>query len=204
VSGEVHVVPILHPAYIIRGNWKHDPAQAAILRMAKELARGNFEPLDINKPPPGSNLDPSPTYLEGWLKGVTRDGVSCDVEAAGPHLVCIGFCRLSDFTTVVVRFRRKGGAPWDPDWDTLRAKVIWVDRILGDPNIPKVFQNGQAFDIPLLEEIGFTVRGYNADTLVMAKTAYPEMPGGLEYLAVSYARIPGWKHLVRDSEEADK
>jgi hypothetical protein len=201
---QVYVTGILHPAYIIRGAWKHEPAMVALIRMAVDLAKGGFDPLDTSQPPPGANLCPSLTDLYEWEPGIDDRGVAVDIETAGDHLVAVGFCRLSDYRSVVVRFRRKGGGVWDIDPATRYARVEWVDRILGDPTIPLVFHNGQAFDVPYLLDLGFRVEGYNADTLIMSAVAYPEMPKGLEYLAVSYCRLPGWKHLVRDWELEDK
>jgi len=200
---EVWIVPILHPSYIIRGNWKHDPAQSHILAMAAQLAYGDYEPPNIEDAPPDSNLDPTVEELYAWVDGMEQ-GVTCDIEAAGPHLVCIGFCKLDDLSTVVVRFRKKGAVMWDADWDVRRAKVEWVYGVLASPDIPKVFHNGQAYDIPMLTTMGFDVSNYAGDTMLMAHVAYPEMPKGLEYLGVLYARVPGWKHLTRDYQGEGK
>jgi hypothetical protein len=69
---------------------------------------------------------------------------------------------------------------------------------------PKVFHNGQAFDIPYLEDLGFEVNGYAGDTLLMAHLALPELPKGLQFLATLYCRLPMWKRLVEEEEGVDK
>jgi hypothetical protein len=85
-----------------------------------------------------------------------------------------------------------------------QLKIAWTYGVLASPDIPKVFHNGQAYDIPLLIENGFDVGGYMGDTLLMAHCAYPEMPKSLEYLGVLYGKVPGWKHLTRDYEGEGK
>jgi hypothetical protein len=106
---------------------------------------------------------------------------------------------------VNVHFRRQGG---ELAW-SLRdlAKVAdLLDTVLCDPKIGKVFHNGQAFDIPYLEAIGFgPVQGFVADTLLMQRYLYPDMPANLQFVAGLYARIPAWKWMAKlDGEEEDK
>jgi hypothetical protein len=184
--------------------------------MAVSLALG-AEPPDINQPPPGGRVDPPEGYLRSWLGSIPRgiqdqalegnlDGcVAVDIECAGPHLTMIGFCRLSDMSSITVTFRGRGG---EPTWESvteLRARVQFCYDLLADPEIGLIFHNGQAFDVPYLVEYGFTVEAYVFDTLIAQWAAWPEMPKRLEFVAMLYEGIPRWKHIISDEvEEQEK
>jgi hypothetical protein len=90
------------------------------------------------------------------------------------------------------------------DRSTLLVYIGFLYDVLADPNVPLVFHNGQAFDIPFLEAMGFAVRGYEWDTLLAWGYAWPEMPKRLEWLAGYLCGIPRWKGMIKEEEGADK
>jgi hypothetical protein len=141
--------------------------------------------------------------------GHVSQGFSCDIEAAGPHITIVGMCRLRDLVPIVVRFRKKGGDPYHETYHDLEETVRLLYDLLADPRLPKVFHNGQAYDVPVLEGYGFTVRGYydggGFDTMLGMRICYPEMPKDLEYVAKVFAGLPPWKYLSGlDPEGEDK
>jgi hypothetical protein len=73
--------------------------------------------------------------------------------------------------------------------------------LLSSSDIEKIFHNGQAFDIPYLEEQGFVVNGFEEDTMLQAHLTYAELPKKLVFLALVYAGIPYWKYLVSEEDE---
>jgi len=70
-------------------------------------------------------------------------------------------------------------------------------------DVEKIFHNGQAFDIPYLEDMGFKVGGYVSDTMLRAHLTYAEHRKGLEFLASTYANMPGWKKMVKEGDEEE-
>ena len=124
-----------------------------------------------------------------------------DIECAGPHLVCVGVCDISDESYVCIRFRGEGGSIWDPDglWD----RAASLAEFLESPSKPLIFHNGQAFDIPYLEEVGFKVEGYVDDTLLRAHLTYAEHKKNLEFLAQTYTGMPGWKTMIKEQDEEE-
>jgi hypothetical protein len=119
-------------------------------------------------------------------------------------LVRVGFCRHADLSVIGVPIRLKGGALyWDPS--ELPLVVEWLDNFLDSPEIPKWFHNGQAFDIPYLQRLGFEVSAYAGDTMLLQRFMFPEMPASLQFVASLYANFPYWKGLANpDDEETDK
>ncbi len=195
----VHVVPILHPSYILRGNWAYSILQPQQLQIAKQIAEtGTYTPIDITSVPENANLYPTLEDLNAFSTTLSSLA-SVDIECAGDFLVCVGVARLQDEGYVCVRFRVKGGDIYDPD--TLCARTEWLFRFLADPEVEKVFHNGQAFDVPYLEEQGFVVRGYTEDTMIQANLTYCELKKGLAFLANAFCSIPNWKGLVRGAED---
>jgi hypothetical protein len=196
------VIGTLHPAYLLRGQWKHEPAQIHYLRLVRRLLEGEeFEAFDPDQPLPAkANLYPSVEEIEGWLSNpYNDDGVAIDIENAGPHLICVGIYRLYDESYICVRFRRQGGSPWWYGKDLERVVQAFAE-FLADPEVPKCYHNGQAHDIPYLEYLGFKPAGYAFDTMIASHCAYSEMPKGLEYLSVLLVGAQPWKHLTKEED----
>lgn len=199
-----YVVPILHPAYIMLGLFGLEPAQVLYLKRVRRVLDGWDPPIPPIEPgPPGCITRPTSEDMADWraaLASLPDQTVTVDIENAGPHILCIGFCRVADLVAISIPFRKKGGAPW---WFApfLPLVIEWVDEILSNPEIPKVFHNGQAHDVPILERTGFVVRGFTDDTMLMQHVCYPEMPKKLEFLGILYAGMPAWKWLSKGTEE---
>lgn len=226
----IAIMPLVHPAAILRGQWEQDPLQVEFLRRAKEYVNGNIEPIDISTVPDNANLYPTLQDLKAWeLRCDLSRGIAIDIESAGKHVICVGLLSLDDFSYICVRFKLQGGVNyWGTWWDTYRA-VEWLDRILSQPEIPKHFHNGQAFDVPELsilgfrlptrgprqaeasvpcvpEPFGFIVRGFGShpdslDTMLVQSTALSGFPKGLAQCATYHLGMPSWKQLVKEDDE---
>ena len=155
-------VPILHPAAILRGAWAQEPFQIDYLKTALKVAREGTDWIeDLSKAPLGANLFPTQEETEAF-HATTEGPYTVDIECAGPHLVCVGICDVTTERYICIRFRSFGGAVYDSD--NLLARVSWLYAFLSDPDEELIFHNGQAFDIPYLESIGFKVQGYVDET----------------------------------------
>jgi uracil-DNA glycosylase family 4 len=200
-----YVVPIMHPAAIVRGAWAYDPAQPRFLRRAWEIATSESPPnlLDVSEPPPGGTVAKTVHEVAAFLGEVLIDGaaVACDIEGTGGILIGIGFARMDNLASLYVPFRDFATPFWSEE-DTHTA-AYWVDRVLSEPKVEKIFHNGASFDVPFLEEIGFEVRGYGDDTMVRAWSLYHEMGKSLQELAILYAGLQAWKHTSHVGDEGE-
>lgn len=227
--GQAHqqyIVPLLHPAFIQRGQFAQEPAQILYLKRIKQISlTGKWPALKAGEAPPGAILyptledmhqwekelwepeDPSSSqinvYAPGGLGWVTK-GCTVDIENAGDHITIVGLCRLKDLVSIVIRFRRKKGELYWTSISRLRAVISWLSGILFNDAIPKVFHNGQAHDIPILEKSGFITRNYSFDTMLAQHIAYPELPKRLEFVASLYTGVSGWKRMVGEDEGEGK
>ena len=203
----VLVTPLLHPASVLRGLEHLEPVQQAYLRrVAGYLKRGERPPIDDpSRPPPGTTLFPRLTDLTEFESGLTN-GLALDIENAGSYLLCIGLTQVNVDSwevgrTLVLPFRLRGGVRyWRSPAEHARA-VEWLFRLLAREDLAKVFHFGVTHDVPLLEEMGFEVRGRLIDTAVLAHAAYLELPLGLQFNAVLYSGATPWKHALRAGAE---
>lgn len=78
------------------------------------------------------------------------------------------------------------------DWKDPRVRTL-AQKILSLPN-PKVAHNGDHFDRPRLEKEGVYISGDHYDSLSMRKALQPDLPAGLQQVAVDYGWRWPWKH----------
>ena len=198
------VLPLLHPTDIVRGRWSDEPAQIAYLKQVKDILNGTqrHTPDDFTAPAPiRGKYIPTPGLgeLDTFRASIGPNGLAVDLETAGDHLRCVGLYGCDAGWYLSFPVRDVGGAQYWSAAD-LPIAVEWLWDLLSDPGISKLFHNGQAFDVPVLERNGFVVNGYDFDTMLAAHVAYPGTPKGLEDLSKVYLRVGGWKALVKDAE----
>ena len=206
VTGQaVKVIPILHPSFILRGQWGLEPAQIHYLKIAKEVLAGTYPGIpDITCPPPGACIAPTLQDIHTFFhteRHLLTEGCAVDIECAGKHLMCVGFCRVIDRHILVVPFRREESHLCWTSYSTLLEVIEVLYDYFLDPSLGKVFQNGQAFDIPYLNELGFPINGYVFDTMLAQHLIYPEMPKSLQFLGNLYLGMPRWKDSMDDEGE---
>jgi len=213
VPKDVWFIPLLHPAAILRGNWNKEPAQRLAVDRIAELLRKDQRPApwQIEEPPPGRNLFPTLEELREFYRETTDgpwDALAHDLENAGPHIICDGMCQANLETgeigrSVCLRFRRQGGSLYWTNGDSHLEATQFLWDVLADPDIGKVFHNGVTHDVPILEQLGFEVRGRLVDTMILMHTAYSELPKGLQYLATFFNFSPVWKSLTDEKDEEE-
>ena len=197
------VTPLIHPASILRGRHHLEPAQIAYL---KRLASDPLAiPLNVSISPPLCNPNPTLEQLREFVETAKlHKMVSFDVENAGPRLICCGMVAVSSFDLspqegVCFRFLRQGGSSWWPLESVAEVHKL-LRGILGDTDITKVGHFIVQHDIPLLETLGFKVRGRLIDTSVLLHATHSELPKGLQFAATLFCGAPRWKDIPDEKE----
>lgn len=204
-------LPIIHPAAILRGQFHEEPAQVTYLRRARELFENRWEPPNVQENPPDSLWIPTLETLatfDSQIRVGAWDCLSVDIENAGNYIILLGLTLMNLQAGAVglslsLPFRcRYGERYWQNRSDHDRATEYLGDW-LANPHLAKLFQNGLAHDIPLLEETGFVVAGEVWDTMTTSHYAYPEMRKGLSYNAALYLGVGNWKVLLDEEDESE-
>ena len=192
------LLPTYHPAAVLR-QWELRPTVIADFMKAKRECEYD----DIRRPEREIWIEPSLEDIEEYIRSHIRgcDLLSVDIETSGSRITCIGFAP-SPRTAIVIPFddwRSKDGNYWPTR--EIEAKC-WgiVRRVLGDPDIPKLFQNG-AYDIAFLwRAYGIKTMGAAHDTMLLQHALQPEALKGLGYLGSIYSDEGSWKHMRRKDE----
>lgn len=80
--------------------------------------------------------------------------------------------------------------PWAEGYRELALLILEL------PN-PKLTQNGDLFDWPVLRKHGAVINGDSIDLLTLQKTLQPDLPGHLQATSLNYRpTLAPWKHLA--------
>lgn len=200
MAENTYLCGLLHPAAVLRGMFEREPDQIEYLRRAKAFVNGKLEPVHIDAPlPSNAILFPKLLDLERFSALDLSEGISLDIESAGPYIICVGLMSVADEDYVCVRFRTQGGAMYWSSWQEHRDATEWLYLLLADEAVPKVMHNGQAFDFIELETTGFRMANFADDTMLRQGCANPGHPKALQEMATTFLGMPNWKHLVKES-----
>lgn len=189
------LLPTYHPAAVLR-NYEHRPIVIADLAKA---ARESHYP-EIRRPPREIWIEPTVGDIREYL---SREALSCellsvDIETSGSRITCIGFSPRPD-SAIVIPFdddREAQGNYWRDKQDEMEAWTI-IRRVLEDPTIPKLFQNG-AYDIAFLwRSMKIKVLGAAHDTMLLHHSLQPETLKALDFLGSIYSDESAWKAEYR-------
>jgi uracil-DNA glycosylase family 4 len=187
-----YVVPMPHPAYILR-EWSDRPvAVFCLARAAEELAyyrsHGKLQPLPERKILAEPSADDVLTFLHDADNSPRP--VAGDIETFRRNQNDTGFpytMGLAVDSKYAVSF-----SLWD--YPLPKLTRIWrsLDKILSTHKL--IGQNWVTFDLPHLENIGFSPSPFLVDdTLVRHHTLWPEFPHKLQFQTFQYTREPYYK-----------
>jgi uracil-DNA glycosylase family 4 len=189
LQAQKKVLPIIHPKDALYGMHKYRYLIATDLKKAK-----------VESLSPGLMLPERKLVFQfgtlnealAWLKYYEEAPiVSIDIEVLNHEVACIGFSSEPDLAISV---------PIAKQWTLEEEVLLWkaIQRVLGQENSIKVFQNG-IFDIHfLLTRCGVVTRGAIHDTMIAHSVMYSELPKGLGFLGSLYCGTqPYWKDKVK-------
>jgi uracil-DNA glycosylase len=189
------LLPTLHPASLMyQGQYNNHPTVIADLQKAhresefpeiRRLAR------EIWIEPTLADIQ---FFHDAHIHGCSL--LSVDIETSGSRITCIGFSPSARIA-IVIPFddeRRPNRSYWPTEASERECWAI-VRHILGDPSIPKLFQNG-LYDISFLyRAYGIKTFGAEHDTMLLQHALQPESLKGLGYLGSLYTDEFAWKNM---------
>lgn len=195
------VIPTIHPAAALRDYL----AQRVIIADLQRAARESAFP-DIRRPQYSittfPTFDESCTYLNGLIHD--KSPVAVDIEIVGTEVKCIAFATGPEHA-FCIPFTSNARDYFDP----YQEVEIWqlIGRLLEDPDITKIFQNGM-FDCTFIYERYGIVPANLDDTMIAHAFLYPDYPHGLDFICSTYTDFPyykdegkQWNKLVMNEKE---
>lgn len=188
ILGGRKIVPTLHPAYSLRGNYT---ARYTILADMKRILDESQTP-QLLLPKRDLIIDPSFNEVCAFLKDMRKQPrVAHDIECLNHQISCFSFAPSWDLSMCIPFLDKNNQPRWNIDQET----EIWflTAEIMEDPNIEKINQN-ILFDINFeLQQNNIFTRGPRHCTMVAQHILYPDFPKGLDYICSIRTREPYYK-----------
>lgn len=180
------VIPTIHPAAALRQYIYQHFIQFDLRRVVSEAAYP-----EIRTPVRCYHLEPSFLDACAFLDNIkqTKRRTGCDIEVVNEEVSCISFTH-GPYEAISIPFVNQRNNYFRLDQEA----VIWwkIASILEDPDIVKVFQNGN-FDITFLfTKYGILTRNIE-DTMIAQAVMYPDLPKGLDFITSIYTKEPYYK-----------
>lgn len=196
----IKVIPVIHPAAALRGQYifrhyiAHDLFKAKNQSLFPEIRWPDIK-LMYNM-----GFQETLNFLDGLCE--SNDPISFDIEVSQFEVSCISF---TDKKTYAVSI------PIDDRWTELEEVLIWraISNVLENPQVEKEGQN-LIFDMQFLAiKMGIQVSNYShnpslskgtcliRDTMIGHSLIYPDFQKSLGFLASIYTDVPYWKDMVR-------
>lgn len=185
------VLPTYHPAAILR-QWENRPTVVAdFMKAVRESAYP-----EVRRPDCEIWIEPSLEDMERFYDNFIAgcDLLSVDIETSGNQITCIGFAPDTKHAICIPFFdrRTKSRSYWPTAKDELAAWAF-VRRVLREPSIRKLFQNG-LYDIAFLWRAnGIATFGAAEDSMLLHHALQPESLKGLAFLGSIYTDHGSWK-----------
>lgn len=182
------IVPTLHPAYSLRGNYT---ARYTILSDLKRI-KEESETYQILLPKRELIIDPSFPEVCAFLRDLREEPeVATDIECLNHQISCLSFAPRPDFAMSIPLLDRNGRDRWTMEQET----EIWflIAEVMEDPKIAKINHN-IIFDISFeLQQNSIFTRGPVHCTMVGQHILYPDFPKSLAYVTSIRTREPYYK-----------
>lgn len=184
-------ITTFHPAYLMRGAWKHRPV--VLLDLLKAARESRYP--EVRRP---ERFVYIPELLQDFDFAIREmseaERISIDIETAGDQITCIGFAWTTKHSFVIPIFH--GGRQDRSYWRPHEEPLVWnFIRQLCQLPMPKVFQNG-LYDLNFLwSKYGITVANPSEDTMLLHHALQPEVQKGLGFLGSLYTDEASWKMM---------
>ncbi len=195
------VLPVFHPAYVMRGNWQHR------LTLGKDLIKAKIESgyRELVRPKRELWIRPHLEDLYEFERLHMQECtlLSADIETdpwISKQLLCIGFAPDESHAIVVpfVDRTKKGWSYWDTKEEEYEA-YEWCRRHLEGP-IMKLGQNFN-YDKQWLWKKFLIWISENEDTMLMHHAMQPELEKSLGYMSSTYTNEAAFKMMVNWSAQ---
>lgn len=185
------VVPIMHPAWIMRMNWEWYYIGIKDLKKVNQLANG----INLKEPEPTFLIHPTIGQALGVFNEIINHPTEewfLDIETRGDTITCFGLSipSIRPEWAICIPIQTTTGAYWSEEDEC----KIW--KALGESfsQNPNCSNQNLAYDIDyMLDPYRIEPSGFNFDPMIAHKFLYPEFDKGLDFTTSIYTHIPYYK-----------
>lgn len=172
----LRVIPTLHPAYLLRGQYGDRPIVEADLKKAIRQARFPSKPY--------TNFQVNPSFEEVMLfLNTHHDTLDVDIETVDNVTRMIGFA-WNKHDAICIQFMRGTSHRWTPEQEVEICQGL--DKLFRNPYVRKRLQNLMYDCTVLAREFGFDLVNVSLDTMLGHHLLFPELPKDLGFLSSIY------------------
>ena len=207
------VIPLFHPAHLLRGEQRFYPAVVAGLRKARRLAKYGPKPLGqlFLVDPCAARVDDDLDRLERLVDEIIagRDDIAVDVETTSERqleaeLTVFGFgvaargARPAMGVAVTLRSWNNLTGTFEFLWNASRWRrvLMILARLLASQN-RKIYWNW-GFDVTVLERFFGLPAGTLRDGMILHHLDWPDLLHRLDFAVQTELDAPPWKYIYRD------
>ena len=166
----IPVVPMLHPAMVLRDQYEFVPVCIRDIRVARMIAEGEWKPLEVS-------YQTSPNFLHNCKN---FQEVACDIEG--------------DKFPSVVGFSWEEGKAVSVNGSQSKSQI---QTLLASRDITFIFHNS-LYDVPRLRKwLSIPVKNFR-DTMLAGWLLHSDLPVSLAFLASYHTDMGHWKGMVQD------
>lgn len=184
------VLPIIHPAYIMRDNWEYYYITQTYLKRAYIESSS---PRVVQEAPKdvfitGIHL----TEALEWLNHIRTSGAPwyVDIETRGDTIMCFGlFSQARPGQAICVPIQTTTGPAFSPRDEA----HIWQGLSLAMRDNPGLRNQNIVYDLDYLLDYGCEPAGVDFDPMVGMNVLWPEFPKGLDFTTSIFTRYPYYK-----------
>jgi len=198
IGGKIFI-PTIHPSKTAMNSKPIDFWVLLLdLLKAKRLNEEGFTPYEHHL-----HIEPTFESAVDFLSGITSGTETAfDLETPNQSISCISFTQGSPVDAMSIPFSCADGHYFTPEEEAFLWKEI--ARILEDPTIAKVAQNGMFDCAVLLRYMGIRVQNFSFDTMVAQHLCWTDLPKSLGFITSIYTDHIHHKdvnHSPRTAEE---
>lgn len=199
--GEIPVVPTIHPAAVMRQPTWEKRCVADWKRIARIVAGE-----DVRTPERDYILYPLEEDLWDWYSSIVpgQDVVAVDIETWGGEIKCVGMAATNTEAIVIPTTKAYCDDVYDDCGAFYGYTWQFIEKILNDPDLDIVMQNGMFDAWWFSKERGIEVQGYHWDTMAMHHCLDPLDNHSLDYMASIDTYQPYWKDEAKSADEIVK
>ena len=184
------VIPILHPAYIMRDNWEW---YYILIRQLKRVAVESSAPHILEKEAEDVfNIAPTLTQVLEFLDFIRLSAQpwTLDVETVGSSLRCFGLSSYArERYALCVPIQKTSGRAWS----VVEESAIWRQLSITMRDNALLENQNIVYDLDYLLDFGCEPGGINFDPMTAMNVAYPEFDKGLDFTTMLYTFYPYYK-----------